>query len=318
MAFSKPALQEQLKSFGTVKVSGNQFKVLLADGSTAARINFLNTLQDILPNAVIKNDNTSFSSVGYVQVDQFKIAGKPAKRQGAGSAGLKNEEVFINSINKAIKNTGGSLDVCLVGKNNVKITIKQVSKAVEMGRMTSDYAKSDVDLIYENGGIFKVSLKQDNAEMWESADTRFGEKIRTKIDEAQRAGRVKLEPIKSAGGGVKKNQGKTVVKIVPESKVKMSLSEQKSVVFGNDIKEGKGAVVKKTFSAGDFTYENDCLFIKCSKIFRNIQDVRAAGETPTILIRADANRNSKKLGIAGLRVIVNVENNRTRRALDLT
>ena len=106
--------------------------------------------------------------------------------------------------------------------------------------------------------------------------------------------------------------------LVPESKVRMSLAEQKSVVFGNDIKEGKGAVVKKTFSTADFTYENDCLFIKCSKIYRNIQDVRTAGETPTILIRADSNRNSKKLGIAGLRIIVNVENNRTRRALDLT
>ena len=317
MAFSKPALQEQLKPFGKLKVEGNRFKVLLADGSTAARINFLNTLQDILPNAVIKNDNTNFSSVGYIQVDQFKIAGKPAKRQGAGSAGLKNENVFINSINKAIKDTGGSLDVCLIGGNNVKITIKQVSEAVEMGRQTSDYAKSDVDLIHENG-IYKISLKQDNAEMWESADTRFGEMIRTKIDEAQKQGKVKLEPIMAAGGSVKKNQGKTVVKIVPESKVRMSLAEQKSVVFGNDIKEGKGAVVKKTFSTADFTYENDCLFIKCSKIYRNIQDVRTAGETPTILIRADSNRNSKKLGIAGLRIIVNVENNRTRRALDLT
>jgi len=317
MAFSKSALQEQLKPFGKLKVEGNRFKVLLADGSAAARINFLNTLQDILPNAVIKNDNTNFSSVGYIQVDQFKIAGKPAKRQGAGSAGLTNENVFINSINKAIKDTGGSLDVCLIGKNNVKITIKQVSEAIEMGRQTSDYAKSDVDLIHENG-IYKISLKQDNAEMWESADTRFGEMIRTKIDEAQKQGKVKLEPIMSAGGSVKKNQGKTVVKIVPESKVRMSLEEQNSVVFGNDIKEGKGAVVKKTFSTADFTYENDCLFIKCSKIYRNIQDVRNAGETPTILIRADSNRNSKKLGIAGLRIIVNVENNRTRRALDLT
>ena len=85
-----------------------------------------------------------------------------------------------------------------------------------MGRQTSDYAKSDVDLIHENG-IYKISLKQDNAEMWESADTRFGEMIRTKIDEAQKQGKVKLEPIMAAGGSVKKNQGKTVVKIVPET-----------------------------------------------------------------------------------------------------
>jgi len=317
MPISKSALENQLKKFGKVKVSGNSFKVLLEDGSAKSRIDFLKTINDVLIGYKprIMNDNPNFSSVGYVKIDNFRVAGKPAKRQGMGSAGLGNEETFINSINKAIKQAGGSIDVCLIGKNNVKFTAKEVTKAVEMGRQTSGGAKSDVDLI--GAEVYKISLKQDNAEMWESADTRYGAFIKGKIEEAQRKGSVTLEPVLDVTGKPKTNGGKTVVKLVPESKIKISDAEQKSVVFGSDIKEGKGAVVKKTFSQNDFVYENDCLNISCTKVFRKLSDVKAAGETPTILIRSDASRNSKELGIPGLRIIVSIENSRVQRALSI-
>ena len=315
MAIQKSSLEKQLKKFGTVKISGNSFKVLLEDGSTKARTDFLTTLNDIFVGykPKIMNDNPNFSSVGYLKIDQFRVAGKPAKRQGMGSAGLGNESTFINSINNAIKKTGGSIDICFKGGNNVDFMAKDITRAKEMGRETAGGAKSDVDLIGATT-TYKISLKQDNAEMWESADTRYGAFIKERIEVAQRGGLVELEPVMDSMKKPKMNQGQTVVKLVPESKINISLAEQKSVVFGSDLKEGTGIVVKRTFRQNDFTYENDCLNITCSKIFRNISDVRRAGETPTILIRSDSSRNSKTLGIPGLRIIVSIENARVKRA----
>jgi hypothetical protein len=52
-------------------------------------------------------------------------------------------------------------------------------------------------------------------------------------------------------------------------------------------------------------------------ILNTLTDVKSAGETPTILIRSDASRNSKTLGIPGLRIIVSIENSRVKKALSI-
>jgi len=311
----KEELFKKLESYGKIKLSGNSFKVLLDDGSSAARIDFLKKLTEAFSeyDAKIMIDNPNFSSVGYVKINNFRVAGKPAKRQGMGSAGLGNEKIFIDSINKAIRDTGGSIDICLVGKNNVKFTAVNVYEAKEMGRTTAGGAKSDVDLVGEN--TYKISLKQDNAEIWESADSRYGSFIKKKLDSAEKRGKILFEPVmEPSGKSQKKNQGKPVVRLVPESKIEIPLAEQKSVVFGSDIKKGEGAIVKKTFSLSDFVYENNCLYINCSKVFNNITDVIRAGEKPTILLRNDSTRNSRALGIAGIRIIVSIENSRVKKA----
>jgi hypothetical protein len=53
------------------------------------------------------------------------------------------------------------------------------------------------------------------------------------------------------------------------------------------------------------------------QFLNTLTDVKSAGETPTILIRSDASRNSKTLGIPGLRIIVSIENSRVKKALSI-
>ena len=96
----------------------------------------------------------------------------------------------------------------------------------------------------------------------------------------------------------------------------MTDAEKKNVIFGNDIKEGKGAVIKRTFTINDFKYENDCLYINCSHLYTKLSDVNNTDEEPIWLIRNDSTRASDKIGIYGLRPLASYKK-RANRATEI-
>mgnify|MGYP003628815833 FL=1 len=318
---TKTKLESDLKKYGDIKTTGNIIKVLLEDGSTNSRLQLLNVLKEVLEphGAELKTDKPSLSSVGYVQVGIFKILGKPGKKQGGGSAGLDNEKIMIDTINAMIKETGGALDVCFVGKNK-KFTVKQVVRAEEMGRAVTNRAKSDVDLISVDNKKYKFSLKKDNAEYWESADSIFGKEASIAINKGVKANQINLEPYLGPKGGDQKprfTKNKAILKIVPEIKIKMRDTEKQNVIFGNDIKANNGAVIKKTFLRTDFKYENDCLFVNCTYVYTELKDVKGTDEDPVWLIRNDGTRSSDVMGIYGLRALA-AYTKRAKRAKEIS
>lgn len=302
MAISKSGLESELKKYGEIKSSGNTIKVLLKDGSANSRLELLNILKEVLKphGAEFKTDKPGLSSIGYVQVGSLRIVGKAASKQGGGSAGLDNEKVMIDSINKIIKETGGAVDVCFVSKTK-KFTVPQVIEALEMGRAVTNRAKSDVDLKTIDNELFKFSLKKDNAEYWESADALFGRQSGEAISKAVKNNQVVLEPAIGTDKKPKFTKNKAVLKISPEIRILMTDQEKQNVIFGNDIKENKGAVIKRTFISSDFKYEKDCIFVNCTHIYTVLRDVKGTDEEPVWLVRNDSTRASDKIGIYGLR-----------------
>lgn len=288
--------------YKNIKITGNTIKVLLANGSAAGRLDFLKKVVQLFQGqkATHKTDKPGLSSVGYVQVDKFRLVGKPASRQGGGSAGLDNEKIMMDSVNKIIRDIGGEVDVCIKGKNG-RMTVKQVIKAEEMGRKVVGRAKSDIDLVTLDGKRYKFSLKKDNAEYWESADKLFGPAAGNAIRKAVKRGTVTLSPVLAPNNKPKQNKGKTVYKISPEVKIQMTQKEKQDVIFGNDIKPNKGAVLKRTFTVNDFKYKDGCLHMEVSYIYKKLADVIGSNEEPIWLVRNDSTRASDKLGIYGLR-----------------
>jgi|TARA_R110000744_G_scaffold372127_1_gene483623 hypothetical protein len=318
MTISKTKLESDLKKYGGIKTAGNTIKVLLEDGSANSRLKLLNVLEEVLEphGAEFKTDKPSLSSVGYIQVGVFKILGKPAKKQGGGSAGLDNEKIMINTINKIIKETGGALDVCFVGKNK-KFTVKQIVHAEEMGRAVTNRAKSDVDLISIDNKKYKFSLKKDNAEYWESADKLFGKEAGNAIKRSVKANLINLEPYMGADKKPRFTKNKPILRIAPEVKIRMRDPEKQNVIFGNDIIVNDGAVIKKTFLISDFKYENDCLFVNCTYVYTELRDVKGTDEDPIWLIRNDSTRSSDVMGIYGLRALA-AYSKRASRAKEIT
>ena len=94
------------------KDEGLNFYVLVPGSQ---RLEFVDKIENIDTgtdkNFEFNSTPTSFSSIGYFNYGQSKFGIKPGEKQGGKSAGLDNEEIFVNTINSLLedKNIGISL-----------------------------------------------------------------------------------------------------------------------------------------------------------------------------------------------------------------
>lgn len=281
--------------FNDVKeVSSTKFAILVSTNSL--RVSSLKRLETALKKQYsVKYDNsTSFSSIGHLLVEnRFQITAKPKNRQGSASAGVENEYMLVEEIKNAVKESDTKTVDVIFKHGGTTFKISGVVEAVSAGADTAGRKKSDVNIIRKNGASVPISIKKDNAENWESADSYWGETARKFVDAAVKADMAEL---------VKEG---TVYKIVPNLAIKSTKDEKTSVVFGSDILPGKGAVIKKTFSKNDFRFDakKNTLTIEVSEILKTIADVEGGPSDVWFLIRNDKTRLGSPIGYPGLRVL---------------
>lgn len=236
------------------------------------------------------------SSLGLVLYRGVKIQIRPSGSSGKESAGLKNEAHLIETINRMIGEVG-PLNVTFVGDNGKSITAKDVTEVQSVGADTANRKKSDVNLI-SNGKPIPLSLKKANAEYWESADTMWGAKADAIIDKLNAQGKINLTPVEDKI----RNDGTQFVKISPEVAVKATAEETLNVVFGNDILQGNGGVVKETFDDEHYTLEGNNLTITADLVITKPEDI-PDNQKVFWLIRNDVTRTRPKHKYPGLRVL---------------
>jgi hypothetical protein len=266
--------------------SRTNFQVLV-DGIN--RVDLLKQIENLFSSIGAKYDpNKGSSSVGAVVVGKFSIGAAPLSKQGKRSAGLDNEDTLIAQLNNMLRD--GPLHVEFVGGGK-RFRIEDVKEVQEVGRDTTGRKKSDVNLITINGKIIPLSLKKDNAEMWESADSYWSAKAKQIIDTQVRLGKVKLE-------------GTVTKKITPNIATKATTQETIDVVFGSDIINGNGAVLYKTFSSSDFKIDDfgETIVVNVSEIYRTVAEIERGKQAVYFLIRNDSSRKGSKL-YPGIRVL---------------
>tara|TARA_R110000868_G_scaffold85896_1_gene241278 strand:- start:7352 stop:8257 length:906 start_codon:yes stop_codon:yes gene_type:complete len=227
------------------------------------------------------------SSIGAVVVDGYTIKARPASKQGKKSAGLDNEDAMIDGIKTFTK--GGPITVKITdGKKSY--TYKNVVDVEEVGRDTSNRKKADVRLVLKDGTKIPVSIKKDNAEMWESADSYWAPTAKKIVDKLESEGKVVI---------TKKG---SVNFLTPNLGIKATSKEKKAVVFGSDLL-GNGFVVVRTFRSSDFTLskDGDILEVKATKIIDKMTDLKGPSDI-FFLIRNDSSRKGSKIR-PGLRVL---------------
>lgn len=274
------------------EMSATRFAILVATNSTRE-----SSLKSILSRLKTKYDvrydkSTSLSSIGHLVIEgKYLLTAKPKSRQGTASAGVENEIMLVQEINDAIKDSDGDSITVIFKHGSETFKLNKVSSAVRAGSDTAGRKKSDVN-ITSSGKSIPISIKKDNAENWESADSYWGSTARQFIDYAVENKKAKL---------IKEGQ---VYKLEPNLAVKASKQEKESVVFGSDILEGNGAVIKKTFSKDDFKYDTkkNILTVNVSEIMRTIEDVTGPSDV-WFLIRNDKTRLGSQIGYPGLRVL---------------
>ena len=258
---------------------------ILTEGN---RVDVLEKVEKNLQDMNAKYDpNKGSSSIGAVVADKFTIKARPASKQGKGSAGLGNEDAMINGIEQFTKN--GPMTVCITdGKK--KYEYKNVIGVEEVGRDTTNRKKADVRLKIQGGKKIPISIKKDNAEIWESADSYYSSIAKKVVDREEVRGTIAIE------------QKGSISYMQPNLGIKTTNSEKRDVVFGSDLLN-KGFVVVKTFRGSDFqmSKDGDMLYVYVTQIIDKISDLKGKDDI-FFLIRNDSSRKGSKIR-PGLRVL---------------
>ena len=248
---------------------------------------------------LFKRVDVSGHSMGGVEAkDGTIIIPKPKEKQGSGSAGLGNESFFTNKINSTIEEVDGPITVVIKSKNKT-VKYSKVIKAEEAGRDTKGGKKSDVRLLSEKGVIGNLSLKQENASMWESADKRYKDLMIKLVN------RLKNKPYPNLG--LIKTDKENIYRLYnPKTKEEyggiiitgLDKSDMDSIVFGSD--NPKTVIVKETFDDGDFSLNGNTLTITVHDLLTDIKDIEGTKYEPILVIRHDSTRTAT----SGLRPVV--------------
>ena len=280
-------IEKRLRKIGFKKFKKESSKTIsiLVEGN---RIDALEKVEKDFVDLNAKYDpNKGSSSIGAVVADGFTIKARPASKQGKGSAGLGNEDAMINGIEQFTKN--GPMTVCITdGKK--KYEYKNVIGVEEVGRDTTNRKKADVRLKIKGGGKIPISIKKDNAEIWESADSYYSSIAKKVVDREEIRGTIAIE------------QKGSISYMQPNLGIKTTNSEKRDVVFGSDLLN-KGFVVVKTFRGSDFqmSKDGDMLYVYVTQIIDKISDLKGKDDI-FFLIRNDSSRKGSKIR-PGLRVL---------------
>ena len=292
---NKDELTSELQKMGfdQIKTQGNEVSVLTASDANKRKA-VLKKVDQEIDNAKY-NPSTLRSSIGHVDVDYPDskkmgfVTAKPLNRQGDSSAGVSNELALANQISKALA-IANPITVTFNAPNKQK-TVKNVSGVVVKGRQTTNKSKTDVALITSRKN-FNISIKQNNAEYWESADSYEPAKAVAKklIDKLVAQNKVKLI-----------NQG-THYQLIPSIAFPASDEEKTQMVFGSDIL-GSGAIIIQTFTEDDFEWDDarSTLKINVSEIIDSVKDITGNNDV-WFIVRNDSNRNTKGF-YPGLRIL---------------
>ena len=238
--------------------------------------------------------DTKISSLGYIgfQNDPTKIVVKDLGVQGDKSAGVANEAELAAMLQSMVEKYK-KINVTFRDPRGKTLSIKNVTEVELTGKDVKNRKKADVILKSDTQKL-PVSLKKLDAETWESADTMFGAKAREIIDKLVDDGVVTLRKLPGDDGFA----------LSKEIVVEPTEEESMNAIFGTDINP-QGGIVIQTFKPEHFVQENNNVTVDAHAVIKNKEDIPES-HLMVWLIRNNAGRLSKPLGIRGLRPMASV------------
>lgn len=305
-ATKKMEIQSVLKKQGynDLKVSGNTIAVLAQIPDGAKKDTFRKKiLDDVLAvfqtsfpqsNPSISSDSRLSSIGGIVFSDNsVRVLVKDLGIQGDQSAGVANEIEMASMLQSVIEKYS-SVNVTFVDPRGKSLVLNDCNSVDVAGRDTANSKKADVVLSSPERSL-PISIKKLNAEAWESADNLFGSKAREIIDKLVADGAVKLATLD------KTRDGAPVYALSKEIVIEPTEQEAVRAIFGSDLNP-KGGVVIQTFKPEHFTQKGNDVTVECHAVIANKEDIPES-HLMVWLLRNDSNRNSKTLGLAGIRIM---------------
>jgi len=245
--------------------------------------------------------SSSQGAVAFGDGCPVQIEVKEASKKGAGSSGVKNEE-NLRSMLQILIMEYGKINVTFVDSRGKKIAIKNCDKVIDASMDVADRKKADLVLSSSKGSL-PISLKQVNADSWESGDSLFGPQAGQIIKKLVKKGVVTLNPTKLVKG---KKGDKQYYALSKEVVVEPSESDAMNAIFGSDLLT-KGGVAIQTFKDEHFTTNGNNVTVQCDYVITEKKDIPDS-HLMVWLIRNDPTRGSDDsgVGIPGIRVLGSV------------
>jgi hypothetical protein len=279
-----------------VKVTGNKLGILTDEQRETVLKDALAFLQKTFPTNGVEyssDPKSTGSSIGGIKFrgSPVVVLARPKSKQGGGSSGKLNEENLRAMLQMLIMDYG-SVNVMFVDKRGKKIGIKDCTKVDDASMNVVDRQKADLILTSSDGKSLPISLKKVQADMWESADSTFGEKAKAILAKLQKQGVVQLQKFKTDKGGY--------FKLTKEIVVEPTAEEAMGAIFGSDLFK-RGAVVVQTFKDEHFAIRDNNITIQCEYIFTTKEDIPTS-HLMVWIIRNDKTRNNPLPGLRTLGV----------------
>ncbi len=243
-----------------------------------------------------KGRTPALGSLGGIVFDNSPvgITIKDSGVQGEKSAGVANEAELAALI-QSVLGRYKTANVTFVDPRGKYLAIENVVRVELTGKDVKARKKADVVLHSKSGNHLPVSLKQLDAETWESADRFFGAKAREIIDNLVEQGVLKLIPL---------DNPPDAFALSKEVVIEPTEEEAMMTIFGSDINP-EGGIVIQTFKPEHFTQEGNNIQVACHAVIHSKEDIPES-HMMVWLLRNNATRLSKSLGIRGIRPMASV------------
>lgn len=290
--------------YSDIKPSGNKLNVLVQIPAGAKKNDYrkqvlrdlMTKLQELKPTY---SPDPGLSSLGGLIFPNSRVSVviKDVGKQGEKSAGVANEATLANLLGSIIKKYG-SVDVTFIDPRGKKLSMANATGIELVGKDTADRKKSDAILIGKKGRL-PISLKQLDADAWESADTLFGQRAKGIIEKLQNDGVIQLQVI---GNRTNKRTGQKtpVYKLSKEIVVEPTPEEAMNAIFGTDLNPNGGVVIQ-TFKEEHFVQEGNNVTIEAHAVIANPEDIPES-HMMVWLIRNDSTRANPLPGLRTLGV----------------
>jgi hypothetical protein len=234
-----------------------------------------------------------------LRVQEFSVFAKNANMQrgvAAFSHGRGNEFNLQHAIHAYIADYGKPIDITFTASNGRVFRAPNIKRVDHVGAQNIFARnKADVLLVSDTGRTYPLSIKDENAGAWESADSYWGDKAKHFLLWALKKRKTTL--VDNGDGGYS---------VTPAIAVAATAAEVRDVVFGADIL-GHGAVIVKRFAADSFKwdFDKDVLMITCKSVILTPADLQTE-DTVYFQIRNDRSRNTASLH-RGLRTLATMK-----------
>ena len=211
---------------------------------------------------------------------------------GIGSAGLDNEDIFVNSINEAVP-----INVKIIPSSGPTLNYPNIVQASGVGKEGESKGwKADAHLKDSSGKIYPVSIKKDGSFRWSSAMRTHGDIFNLILQKADRGEISGLElkvdqenprVLNMVNPENDKNYGRVFIKNAPRLDID-------SLAFGPDNAD----VVQRSFTTNDFKVEGDTLNITSTKNYKEVDDFKEE-DYPILQLERNASKATQTQGLTG-------------------